>query len=77
METTLKGKTLRKGSNVAGRCGGVPAGWVAEDNLAVFFAKLAVAREGEALPLYEFDFNKSPYIPIFSFNASGVNGLTM
>jgi len=25
--------------------------------LAVFFAKLAVAREGVALPLYEFDFN--------------------
>ncbi|GBU23130.1 flagellar basal-body rod modification protein FlgD [Fibrobacteres bacterium R8-0-B4] len=32
-----------------------PAGWVAEDNLAVFFAKLAVAREGGALPLNEFD----------------------
>jgi hypothetical protein len=39
-----------------GVAGQRPAGWVAEDNLAVFFAKLAVAREGAALPLNDFDF---------------------
>ncbi|GBU21119.1 orotate phosphoribosyltransferase [Fibrobacteres bacterium R8-0-B4] len=56
-ETPLKGETLRKGFLCSGALRGVPAGWVAEDNLAVFFAKLAVAREGGALPLIEFDFN--------------------
>ncbi|GBU20674.1 hypothetical protein R80B4_00553 [Fibrobacteres bacterium R8-0-B4] len=45
-----------------------PAGWVAEDNLAVFSAKLAVAREGVALPLNEFDFDFDFKFFEFDFN---------